>query len=303
MPEIDSGDLTKSRADMLATLGTTVPAAAALIAATAGDPQPRHLDYAVALRQALPQELRGNAEDPKQAQALMLALLVFSDPAQHERQLALIAERSGAAMALRVQQAAEHAASLSPMLRLPAVLQLFPAMRTLVASDRLHFVQLLRELMRMDGRLSVFDYTLEKLVSRGLGTQAVPRDPHGKLGLEDRAAQLGVVFAVLALHGASDAVQARQAYEAGMASLLPRNRPGYSVIDDWAPTFDRALDELCALQIFAKQLLIEGLVRTIAHDEILTPSEAELLRAICAVLECPLPPVLPAEAAAGAIEK
>jgi hypothetical protein len=282
-------------ANMLAMQGTAVPAAAQLIAASAGEPRPGHLDYAVAVRHALPAGLRGSAEDSGQAQALMLALLVFADPAHqhHERQLAVVAAKSGAAMAHRVQHAAQAAASLSPMLRLPAVLQLFPALRTLVPAERLLFIQLLQELMRTDGRFSVFDYTLEKLVTRGLAIQAAPREPHGTLSLEDRATQLGVVFAVLARHGARDAVQARQAYEAGIATLLPRNRPAYSVIDNWAPTFDRALDELCALQILAKQLLIEGLARTIAHDGMLTPPEAELLRAICAVLECPLPPLLP----------
>ena len=103
------------------------------------------------------------------------------------------------------------------------------------------------------------------------------------------------MFAVLARHGATDAVRARQAYEAGMAPLLPMHRPAYSVIDDWPIAFDQALDELGALQVAAKHLLIEGLVRTIAHDELLAPSEAELLRAICAVLECPLPPLLAQE--------
>ena len=51
-------------------------AAAALIAATTGDPRPRHLDYAVALRQALPAALRGSADAPEQARALLLALVV-----------------------------------------------------------------------------------------------------------------------------------------------------------------------------------------------------------------------------------
>lgn len=275
-----------------ATRGAAVPAAAALIAATIGDPQPRHLAYAVALRQALPEALRSNANAPEEAQATMLALLVFSAPSQHERQLELISARLGVAMTERVQQAAEVAATLAPLLRLPAVLQLFPALRPLAAGDRLHFVQLLRELMRMDGRLSVFDYALEKLVTRGLGGAERLRPPHGRLALADRSAQLGIIFAVLARHGARDAVQARQDYEAGLATLLPHHRPAFSIIDDWAAGFDQALEELCALQIGAKQLLIEALVRTIAHDEVLAPAEAELLRAICAVLECPLPPVL-----------
>jgi hypothetical protein len=246
----------------------------------------------VALRQALPAALRGSADAPEQAQALMLALLVFADPRQGDALMQHISTTLGLRIAEGVQQAAPASAALAPMLRLPAVLQLFPALRSLPSSERLHFAQVLRELMRMDGRLSVFEYALEKLVSRGLAARERPREPHGRLTLVDREAQLGVVFAVLAQQGARDAVQARQAYEAGIAPLLPRQRPAYSIIDDWVPVFDQALDELCALQVTAKQLLLEGLVRTIAHDEVLAPTEAELLRAICAVLECPLPPVL-----------
>ncbi len=280
-----------------AMLGIAVPAAATLIAATTGDPQSRHLDHAVALRRALPDALRSSADAPEHAQAVMLALLIFPDQAQRNRQLALVAARLGVAMSERVQQAMPAATSLQPMLRLPTVLQLFPALRALTPGDRLHFMQLLQELTRMGGQISVFDYALEKLVSRSLNTLGRPRDPHGRLGLADLPAPLGVVFAVLARHGAHDPVQARHAYEAGMASLLPQHRPPYSVIEDWIPAFDRALDELCALQIAAKHLLVEGLVRTIAHDETLTPAEAELLRTICAVLECPLPPVLPAAVA------
>jgi hypothetical protein len=219
---------------------------------------------------------------------------VFTDPVQGDAQITYIAAKLGARMADSVRAAAPASAALAPMLRLPAVLQLFPSLRTLPAAERLHFAQVLRELMRMDGNVSVFEYALEKLVARGLAAQGRPREPHGRLTLADRQAQLGVVFAVLARHGAHDPVQARQAYEAGIAPLLPRERPAYSVIDDWVPVFDQSLDELGALQISAKQLLIEGLVRSIAHDEILAPAEAELLRAICAVLECPLPPVLSA---------
>ena len=32
---------------------------------------------------------------------------------------------------------------------------------------------------------------------------------------------------------------------------------------------------------------------TVSHDQQLTVEEAELLRTVCAVLKCPLPPLLP----------
>jgi Zn-dependent protease with chaperone function/uncharacterized tellurite resistance protein B-like protein len=270
-----------------------VPAAAALIAASAGDPAPRHLDRAVALRRALPPALRASAEDPESAQATLLAIVIYADHAVRERRLDFIAERLGPAITARVREVAHVAANLAPLQRLPAVLQLMPALRALPPADRLVFTQALRELMRMDGGLSVFEYALEKLVVRALLALEDPRPPHGRLTLGECEQELGVVFAVLARSGARDAQQARQAYEAGLAPLLPRHRPGYGTIDDWAVPFDEALDGLCRLQVPAKQLLIEGLVRTIAHDGLLAPAEAELLRAICAVLECPLPPILP----------
>jgi Zn-dependent protease with chaperone function len=270
----------------------TVPAAAALIAATIGAPRAQHLDYAVTLRRALPAALRASAEAPEQAQVLLLALISFTDPALRERQLERIASVLGPEVAQKVQQAVAITFTLEPLLRLPAVLQLFPALRALPIADRATLMQLLRQLTRMDGKISVFEYSLEKLALRGLAAPSRPRDPHGRMALGDRSNQLGIVFAVLARHGARDEAQARHAYEAGIASLLPRERPPYAVLESWVPLFDQALEDLCALQVTAKQLLIEGLVRTIAHDELLAPSEAELLRTICAVLECPLPPVL-----------
>ena len=272
--------------------GIPVPAAAALIAASAGGPTARHLEQAIAVRRALPTALRASAEQPEHAAALLLAIVIFADHQLHERRVEFVRERLGDAMAAGVQDAAALSASLPPMLRLPAVLQLIPALRALPLAERAHLVAALKELMRFDGGLSVFEFAIEKLVIRALLPLEGARNPHGRLSLEDASESLGVVFSVLARQGADSDEVARQAYEAGIAPLLPRYRPAYSVITDWVPLFDRALEQLGELKIAAKQLLIEGLVRTIAHDESLAPTEAELLRAVCAVLECPLPPIM-----------
>jgi Zn-dependent protease with chaperone function/uncharacterized tellurite resistance protein B-like protein len=274
-------------------IAATVPAAAARIAASAGDPAPRHLDQAVALRRALPPALRASAEDPQAAQAILLAIVIYADHSVRERRLDFIRERFGPGITARMREVAHVAANLAPLQRLPAVLQLVPALRALPPADRLALIAALRTLVRLDGGLSVFEYALEKLVIRALSALEHPKEPHGNLTLGGCEQELGVVFAVLARCGARDAQQARQSYEAGLAPLLPRHRPAYATIDDWVVPFDEALDRLCKLQPPAKQLLIEALVRTIAHDALLAPAEAELLRAICAVLECPLPPILP----------
>jgi predicted Zn-dependent protease len=271
-----------------------VPAAAQRIAAMTGVPGPQHLAFAVALRQSLPETLRVGTEAPDKAQALLLALVSSGNAALREMQLELVGKKFGRVLKDAVRELAPAADALPALQRLPAVLQLFPALRALPDAERQTLAGLLREMVHTDGSISVFEYSLEKLASRALLPQTASLAPHGNLSIEARSEQLGIVFSVLAAQGASDADQARYAYEAGIAPLLPRMRPGYAVIEDWVGVFDRALDDLRGLQIMGKQMLIEGLVRTIAHDDCLTPQEAELLRAICGVLECPLPPILPA---------
>jgi hypothetical protein len=55
---------------------------------------------------------------------------------------------------------------------------------------------------------------------------------------------------------------------------------------------DEAWTPLDALDPMARQALIEGLTATISHDGRITVAESELLRTICGVLHCPLPPML-----------
>jgi Zn-dependent protease with chaperone function len=285
-------------ATAVAMAGASIPAAAAQIAASAGEPRQRHLDFAVEVRHALPLQLRGTADAPERARSILLAVVAVTDAAAREPQLQRIAQQYGQHTADEVRGLLEQSVSLPPLMRMPAVMQLFPALRALPAAERLALIKLIQDLARLDGRLSVFEYSLEKIVVRGLQMQLEPRAPHGGAGLDARMAELGTVFAVLARQGGRNELLARRAYEAGLAPLLPQHRPAYAVIDDWVPVFDQALDGLCSLHPMSKQLVVEALVRTIAHDEMLAPEEAELLRAICAVLECPLPPVLPESGAA-----
>jgi len=66
--------------------------------------------------------------------------------------------------------------------------------------------------------------------------------------------------------------------------------PTYEPPQNWVSSTDAALIQLDGLKMLDKQALISALVLTIFHDGKVTTYEAELLRAICATLHCPLPP-------------
>ena len=76
-----------------------------------------------------------------------------------------------------------------------------------------------------------------------------------------------------------------------MEVVLPGIHPSFARLGHWPPLVDRSLTRLDRLQPAGKEKLVQGMVATISHDHRMTIPESEFLRAICAVLHCPLPPL------------
>jgi Zn-dependent protease with chaperone function len=266
---------------------------AAEVVTHVGRPATADILHAQTVRLALPESLRGIIESTGKAQALVLALLVSREPAIRERQLAMLGKAAGPANLAVIEQMMPIAQGLAPMLRLPALQQMFPALRRATAAQRKGLAQLASELIHADARIDVFEFCLAKLLETLLNDQLDARAPHGTLSLEDAENEIFVLFATLSQLGAPDQRGARMAYEAGMVTVLPMRRPDYAQIEDWPRKLGEALPRLEQLHPFAKKAVIEGLVKTISVDDVLTEEESELLRTVCALLHCPLPPLLP----------
>jgi hypothetical protein len=251
-----------------------------------------HIEQAKTLRLALPTEFREFVESSGQARAIVLALLLSREGAIRERQLAMLEKSLPLADYAAVRDAIPIAEELAPMLRLPALLQVFPSLRRLPLTERQSLARLAENLIRADARIDVFEFCLARLLGTLLRDEIEARAPHGNVSLADAADDIQVLFAVLASFGASSEREARMAYEAGMQSVLPMVRPAYAALEDWPRRLSQSLLRLEKLHPFAKKAVIEGLVKTIAHDDLLNVSEAELLRTVCATLHCPLPPLL-----------
>jgi Zn-dependent protease with chaperone function len=266
--------------------------AAGGVAAQVGKPETLHIEQAKAMRLALPESFREFGESTGHAQALVLALLLSRDPAIRDRQMAILSKALGPNNLTVIEQAAPLADDLDPMLRLPALQQIFPALRRGTPPQRRSLAKIANDLIHADSRLDVFEFCLAKLLETLLNDELQARTPHGSLSLEDAQNELAVLFVTLAQLGAHDDNSARMAYEAGMSSVFPMRRPPYQHLYDWPKRLSDALPRLEDLHPFAKKAAIEGLVKTIVSDDVMTVEEAELLRAVCALLHCPLPPLV-----------
>jgi Zn-dependent protease with chaperone function len=265
---------------------------AAEIAQRAGSPGTDEVNAARVLASSMPDEILRSLDSPGQALGTLVALILDPKPEARERQRAVVRERLGEATLADVDAAQSHVTGLARAQQLPLLEQIFPALRRLPRGQRQRIVETLHRLILIDGRIEIFEYALAALARLYLRDELNPTAQGGGWRLDQVTPELQILFSTLAHHGATDEVQARRAFEAGMHHLLPRHRPEYRPIPGWPRALDGALDRLDRLMPLAKEQVVEALLKTVGHDGQLAIAEAELLRVICAALHCPLPPLV-----------
>jgi Zn-dependent protease with chaperone function len=270
-----------------------LPAAApAMVAGLVGNPGAAHMQLAREIRESLPETIVTAGRHPQSARALLLALALDSNPEIRARQKQAIALRLTSEVAAVTGALEPHVDALEPEQRIPALMRGFPALRQLTREERVQVLACLNGMLPRDGNVALHAYVLRKLAQMHMRDDLNPGARASRLTLQAVQKDAQVLFSVLAQHGHSDATGARRAYEVGMHHLFPRERPAYGLTGPWAAALDGALSRLDQLAPIAKEQLVEAMVATVTHDQQLTLGEAELLRAVCASLHCPLPPLV-----------
>lgn len=257
-----------------------------------GNPSPAHLLLARDIRESLPEALSVAARHPATARALLLALAIDGQGDARERQKRYIGQQLGAGTVAMIDGLETSVDALAPEQRLPALLGAFPALRQLAHEERVRLMACLNGMLQREGQLSLHRYVLRKLAQVHLRDSTDPLVRERSLSLDLVRNDAQVVFAVLARQGHRTEAESRRAYEAGMHHLYPRIRPDYSLPAQWTTALDMALSRLDQVSPAGKEQLVEALSKTVVHDGRLTLGESELLRAVCATLHCPLPPLI-----------
>jgi Zn-dependent protease with chaperone function len=278
-------------------LTASVAVTPSAVDAMVGNPTAAQLDWAHVLRVSLPETILLATADAPTATGLLFALALDDEAEAQARQQKFIAAQMGERIANAVAYWLPHARALNLAQRQPALLRLMPVLRQQARADRLSLLSCLNGLLQREGAMRLQNYTLRKLAQVHLQDGIAPAAMPGRANVQSHAQELALLFAVVAQSGHQESVQARHAYHAGLSVLLPHARTEFEQINRWSAQLDMALTKLDRLNPLAKEKLVQALVKTIAHDMQLTVSEAELLRAICATLHCPLPPLWPSDTA------
>lgn len=271
-----------------------IPGGTSGVANLVGNPGTIHMRLARQIRKSLPEAIVVAGRHPDSARALLLTLALDTNSEARERQKQFIARQIGGSVAGAISQLESAIDALEPEQRMPALFGAFPALRQLTREERLQLISCLNGMLQREGRVSLQSYVLRKLAQVQLRDDLSPAAGTRQLPLNVVQKDIQVLFSVLAQHGHADTVAARRAYEVGVHHLLPRARPEFLASENWAQPLDLALSRLDQLAPIVKEQLVEAMLKTVTHDQQLTLGEAELLRAVCATLHCPLPPLVAA---------
>jgi len=228
----------------------------------------------------------------------LMALLLDANDAVRRAQLDLIAQQLGGTTVMAAETLQLEMQKLDTAFRLPLLQIAFPLIKNRSLEQLERIAELVQQLIEVDGVTDTFEFALSRVLRTHLNDAAHPQHRHGSLRLTQLPEAIGILFSVVAKQ--SD-TEINSAYQKGMECLgrhEPRIKmlietkqwPGYEQSQDWVSATDTALNQLDGLQVLDKQALVSALVLIISHDGKVSSHEAELLRAICATLHCPLPP-------------
>jgi Zn-dependent protease with chaperone function len=248
-----------------------VSTAPAEVVASVGRPTREHVDFSRRLLESLPPRLRQALRSPPEAERVLYALGGFSD---------LAGELAG-----DVQALARQSVLMLAELALPAV-------KAQPQAQRDRFLTEFASLVERDARVTLHEFVLLTLLRQrlreGAGEPIATR--YRRVGeiAEDARALLSLVARV---SGDSSG----KAFAAG-ARVLELGWEAPSADEKLtSASISASLERLRLLAPFAKPALLRACVEAVMADGTLRIAEAELLRAIAATLDCPVPPVLAAQ--------
>ncbi|HZW13745.1 MAG TPA: M48 family metallopeptidase [Noviherbaspirillum sp.] len=243
---------------------------------------------------ALPLELDNAVREPHAACAVVYALLLDDGP-QCDAQLAILKSDAPQQAAL-APSLAKAVALLPKSARLPLLDLAMPALKQLADVDRSALLAVANKLIAADNRLTLAEFVLQTVLTRRLAPHAGRATPVRFDDLRPLREDCALLLSLVA-HVASQSVQlsAVELFARGAAGCAELGLRAEDLTKASAIDYSRictALDHVHQLAPLAKPALIKALLAASGDATPMPVVTADLLRAICAALEAPVPPAV-----------
>ena len=250
--------------------------------------------YAAAILESLPRPVYEAVHEPYGARAAVYALLLDEDQAIRGEQLAVLEARAEELSYRETLRLAPLVDALPRDARIPLADMALAALKELSPQQYQRFHENVDALVEADGKMDLFEFTLCKMILGPLDVHFGRRRPVSVqyYGLQKLYDRLAVVVGALAYAGHQDEEEAARAYRLAFQQL-DREEPMPEREACSLAAVNEALEKLAQTAPRLKQRILDACTVCVLADRQVTIRERELLRAIAAVLEVPMPPVAP----------
>jgi Zn-dependent protease with chaperone function len=245
---------------------------------------------------ALPEPLREGVRRPDGACAIVIALMLAPKDDVRDAQLAAVRQTGGNALADAAAGLEPQTRTLTQVFRLPLIDLALPAIKSAEPEAHHRFLKALEAAIYADRRVSAHEFVVLTLVR--LQTRAEHGRPPIKFRTLDavREEALWVLSLVARAGCLSRDDEGRQrefdaAFAAGLGKLRLENAAPAALADFSMAKAEAMLGRLRLLAPLKKAILVQALFAAILADDKIRVIEAELMRLVCAVIDCPLPPL------------
>jgi Zn-dependent protease with chaperone function len=267
------------------------PAPPGTLVRRAGQFTPKHLAYASEVRRALPEPVAAAARSELGAVALVYSLIFSADWATRVAQIEQLKASCEPGVLAEVEQLSQVVAALPAEARLPLLQLSLPTLRMLSAGQYENFKANIEKIINTDGVIDLTEFAWQKMLLKNLEPQFTKQGSKTiqYYGWQPLLNDAAILLSSLAFEGHETMEDARKAFEIGWAELRS-SQAGALVEHVEVADVDAALNRLAVASPFIKKSMLNACAFTVAADERICPREAELLRAIADVLDCPIAP-------------
>ena len=287
------GEITTAAAGFAPVVTAAAQVSADKVGNSIGEVNASHLDYAVRLHAAIPEELLQAVHEIDSVQNAVYAM-VIAGMREEDRQPGLNILQTGSSRintdmiaALTRQVTVAGAQS-----RLALINMALPSLKSLPEIQQTEFLTILESLIKSDKRYTVFEFALFTILNGHL-TAAAGRNTREKyFKYTDIMQEINLLISMLARVGAHNDNEAGLVHDRIIKLFTNEPLPLVPKSDCTLAVISSALHELNLLSPLLKKTVIEACADCVIHDGRVLPAEAELLQAISVSLDCPMPPIV-----------
>ncbi len=263
-----------------------------------GEATPEGLVYCASLMDEIPRPLMEARSNLLGAITIVYTLLLDEDIEERRKQGGILQKYGEPGVVENARKMWPAMQNLEPELRLPLLDLVFPTLRRMTSDQFQVFAANVDRLIMADGRVILKEFIIEKVLIHRL--ELALQKPAKKIvqfhSFSAVVNDLSFLLTCLAYVGHDNIHEATNSFHAGKERVPQRHRERVTFLneDQWSfPQVDVALDRLSLCAPAIKRTVVDACAHCVMGDGVVTVEEAELLRAICDVLDAPLPPFIP----------